>query len=65
MRVEFTKDEFHTLWDWYVLAKNGVPYNDTFGNLLNRMRSAIEEPQLTLPGPDGEPNVEVPLEFFA
>lgn len=67
MRVDFTEDEFDELWEWYVRAKNGVPYNETFGNLLNRMHFAVpqgEEPTMTLPGPDGGPNVEVPLEFF-
>lgn len=61
--IEFTKDEFDELWDWYVMPSYGVPWSLTFGSLLNRMDDAVHgRLTLTLPGPNGLPNQEVPLD---
>lgn len=62
MLVEVSRAEFKHLWEWYVGPKNGVPYDEVFGKLLNRMQQTQCESTMTLPGPDGEPNVLVPQE---
>lgn len=61
--IEFTKDEFDEIWDWYVTPSYRVPYSLTFGSMLDRMEDALNDVgTLTLPGPDGLPNQEVPLD---